>query len=366
MERSDYKRILVIKMSSLGDIIHALPTLYAIRQNWPNAHITWAVHEQFSSILPSLPWIDEVIYVHKKKLKSISYLKELRRILQAHKFDISIDLQCIAKSAIVAFLSGAKEKYGYWELREGSWLINRPLEGSHKYDHVIERYLDTVRALGGVVENVEFPLPHDEASEKHIESILKMEGMTLEDEYIVIAPGARWIVKEWPLAHWAKLIDLLCKEHKKVILIGSEEDASKGKEIEELMSHYERVQEDHRGKMCINLIGKTSLQELIELLRHARLFISADTGPLHMANALKVDLVALFGVTSPQRTGPYGGDHVHIIESPTSRATVKEPLVNDPQCMSQISVDLVYETVQQVLGNPVCKSTLCAEKGVTP
>ena len=83
----EYKRILIVKMSSLGDVIHALPTLYAIRKNWPNAHITWAVHEQFSGPLPGKPWLDEVLFIDKKKLKSISYLWTLRRILHERNFD---------------------------------------------------------------------------------------------------------------------------------------------------------------------------------------------------------------------------------------------------------------------------------------
>ena len=113
----DYKNILIIKMSSLGDVIHALPTLYAVRKNWPNAHITWAIHEQFASLLPGTPWVDDVIIIDKKQLKKPSYLYQLRKDLHSRHFDMTLDLQCIAKSAIVSLLSGAPEKYGYWELR---------------------------------------------------------------------------------------------------------------------------------------------------------------------------------------------------------------------------------------------------------
>ena len=114
----DYKNILIIKMSSLGDVIHALPTLYAVRKNWPNAHITWAIHEQFASLLPGTPWVDDVIIIDKKQLKKPTYLYQLRKELHSRHFDMTLDLQCIAKSAIVSLLSGAPEKYGYCELRE--------------------------------------------------------------------------------------------------------------------------------------------------------------------------------------------------------------------------------------------------------
>ncbi|MDU2556377.1 MAG: glycosyltransferase family 9 protein [Veillonella sp.] len=300
----DYKNILIIKMSSLGDVIHALPTLYAVRKNWPNAHITWAIHEQFESLLPGKPWVDDVIIIDKK----------------------------------VSLLSGAPEKYGYWELREGSNLVNKALVGEHKYDHVIERYLDTVRALGGDVEGVEFPMPAYVEAEKSVKHKLQSHGV--EDEYVVVVPGARWIVKEWPLLNFGELCIRLCESGKKVVIAGAPDDAEKGAFIENYV----------KNKNLINLVGSTSMPELIELIRHCEIFISADTGPLHIANALKRPLIALFGTTSPKRTGPYGGSHVHLIISPTSKATPEQPLVDDPDCMAQIPVDAVWSVYEQVIG----------------
>ena len=105
---------------------------------------------------------------------------------------MTLDLQCIAKSAIVSLLSGAPEKYGYWELREGSNLVNKALVGEHKYDHVIERYLDTVRVLGGDVEGVWVSYAAYVEAEKSVKHKLQSHGV--EDEYVVVVPGARWIV----------------------------------------------------------------------------------------------------------------------------------------------------------------------------
>lgn len=331
-----YKNILVIKMSSLGDVIHALPTLYALRKNWPQAKITWAVHPQFAHILPGKPWIDELILIDKKGLKSFSYLRRLWKDLHSRHFDMTLDLQCIAKSAIVSFCSGAPEKYGYWELREGSKLVNKALVGAHQYDHVIERYLDTVRALGGQVDSVEFPLPQSAEAAQAVKEKLLGQGLDslalASGDYIVLAPGARWAVKEWPIPHFIDLCQRLVNDGQNVVLIGAPSDQEKGRAI------VEAVASPH----VIDMTGHTSLTELIELIRSAKLYISADTGPLHLANALKKTLISLYGTTSPERTGPYGGDHVHIIVSPTSKATPTEPLVNDPDCMAQISVDAVW------------------------
>lgn len=335
----DYKNILIIKMSSLGDVIHALPTLYAIRKNWPNAKITWAVHEQFSAVLPESPWIDEVIYIDKKKLKSLSYLCQLRRTLHAKHFDMCLDLQCLAKSAIVSFLSGAPEKYGYWELREGSKLVNKALVGPNQFGHVIERYLDTVRALGGTVDSVEFPIKRSAQAATQVAQKLAEQGLPDGEPYIVVAPGARWSVKEWPMEKYGSLCRRLSEDGYYVVLIGAPSDMEKGLTIKE----------EAPDKKIINMIGATDLVELIELIGHSALYVSADTGPLHIANALKVQLIALFGPTSPDRTGPYGGEHVHIIKSPTSRATVEEPLIDDPLCMDQITVDVVWNEIQRIL-----------------
>ena len=335
----DYKNILIIKMSSLGDVIHALPALYAIRKNWPNAKITWAVHEQFSAVLPEYPWIDEVIYIDKKKLKSLSYLCQLRRTLHAKHFDMCLDLQCLAKSAIVSFLSGAPEKYGYWELREGSKFVNKALVGPNQYGHVIERYLDTVRVLGGTVDSVEFPIKRSAQAATQVAQKLAEQGLPDGEPYIVVAPGARWSVKEWPMEKYGSLCRRLSEDGYYVVLIGAPSDMEKGLTIKE----------EAPDKKIINMIGATDLVELIELIGHSALYVSADTGPLHIANALKVQLIALFGPTSPDRTGPYGGEHVHIIKSPTSRATVEEPLIDDPLCMDQITVDVVWNEIQRIL-----------------
>lgn len=335
----EYKRILIVKMSSLGDVIHALPTLYAIRKNWPNAHITWAVHEQFSGPLPGKPWLDDVLFIDKKKLKSLSYLWTLRRLLHERHFDMCLDLQCLAKSAIVSFLSGAKEKYGYWELREGSNLVNKALMGPNKYGHVIERYLDTVRALGGTVDAIEFPMHESAEAANAGAAKLAAQGLPDGADYVVIAPGARWTVKEWPIGHFGELCKRLATKEQYVVLVGASSDKAKADEIQALAA----------SPYVLNLTGQTSLEELVEVIRRCKLYISADTGPLHIANALKRPLIGLYGTTSPERTGPYGGDYVHIIVSPTSKATPEAPLVDDPDCMAQITVDTVWETVQTLL-----------------
>lgn len=336
-----YKNILIIKMSSLGDVLHALPTVYALRENCPHAHIVWAVHPNFAAVLPGAPYIDEVIYIDKKRLKSPSYWGELRRTLHAYHFDLCLDLQGLAKSAIVAFLSGAAHKYGYWEMREGSFLVSKGLAGAHKQDHVIERYLDTIRVLGGTVSGIEFPLPDITKEKRAMMQRFAKAGM--EGSFAAIVPGARWNVKEWPLTHWEALISRITASGMNVLLLGSGDDVPKGKEIGERVD----------SPRLFNFIGNTTLKELMAAISLASIYISADTGPLHIANALKKELIALFGPTSPARTGPYGGAdsaYIHILTSPTAKATPENPLIDDPDCMAQLTVETVWKTYEASLG----------------
>lgn len=335
-----YKSILIVKMSSLGDVLHALPTLHALRQNCPDAHIVWAVHQNFAAVLPGKPYIDDVVYIDKSKLTSITYWRELWHTLHAYHFDVCFDLQGLAKSAIVALLSGAKEKYGYWEMREGSFLVSKGLTGIHKNDHVIERYLDTVRVLGGTVSSVEFPLPNIDMEKQIMRKRFTEAGMI--GPYIAVVPGARWKVKEWPLRYWSDFVNRVAAAGMNVILLGSGEDIVKG----------QAIMAGTKFPNVFDYTGKTSLHELMAAISMASVYISADTGPLHIANALKKELIALFGPTCPDRTGPYGGEtdtYIHIILSSTSKATQQHPLINDPDCMAQISVLDVWDTYTAVI-----------------
>lgn len=341
-----YKNILIIKMSSLGDVLHALPTLHALRQNCPRARIVWAVHENFSALLPEKPFIDDIVYVDKKKLKKLSYWFELRKTLHAYHFDLSIDLQGLAKSAIVAFNSGARKKVGYWEMREGSCLISKGLKGPHAYDHVIERYLDVVRCLGGAVNDVEFPLASIE--KERVEVAAKLATLTGGKPYIVVVPGTRRAVKEWPVDYWANFVARVAYSGMYTVLLGSADDEEKGRLIYDGVCFYCK----EAGDYVINKIGYTSLKELTAYIEGATLFVSVDTGPLHIANALKKELIALFGPTSPERTGPYGGrngDYIHLVVSPTSTATTEHPVTDDPECMKAITVDSVWQTYEEVM-----------------
>ena len=165
------KNILIIKLSAIGDVIHALPTAYAIKKTWPDCHLTWVVSPTAADIVKDSPAIDEVIIFDRKKMNSFSslvkYIKPFSRELNKQHYDVSIDLQGLFKSALVAFLSHADQKVGYADMREGSSLVSRPIKGKNFNGHIIDRYLDVVQALGCDTDNTAFPIGITEENKKN-------------------------------------------------------------------------------------------------------------------------------------------------------------------------------------------------------
>lgn len=316
-------RILIIKMSSLGDVIHALPSLYALRSLYPKARITWAVHPAFAGILPETPWIDEIYLVDRKKIKNLPYLLNVRRDLHARHFDLVIDLQMIAKSALIAALSGCSRRIGYWEAREGSGLVSHPVAGLHKEGHIIERLLDVIRFLGWQGEDIEFPLRSHEAEKASIQKKLKNAGVT--GPYAVLVPGTRWEAKNWPAPYWGELARRLSEKKIFTVIIGTEKEQPLADTICRLSP----------SPYTVSLMGKTNLLELAALEEGASMHLSGDTGPLHIANAVKTPIIALFGPTLPDRSGPYGNNKSSVLlaDHPGTAETK----------MDTISVDAVYD-----------------------
>lgn len=326
-----YKNILIIKMSSLGDVIHALPSLYVLRKTYPEAKITWAVHAAFAGLLPGKPWIDEIYLVDRKKIKNLSYLNQVRHDLHARHFDLVIDLQMIAKSGIISFLSGCSTRIGYQDGREGSFLFSKPIAGPHKNGHIIEQLLDVMRYLGCQVDTIEFPLKNFDHEMDSVGALLDSHG--IHGSYVVLVPGTRGEHKKWPIESWGTLAKKLAQQKISTVIAGTKGEMEMGKTIKNIST----------SPYTVNMMGETNLLELAALEKKAALHISSDTGPLHIANAVHTPIIALFGPTLPDRSGPYGNDNSHVI------------LADHPgtkECsMSTISVDTVYDMVMKILGH---------------
>ena len=209
------KNIIVIKLSAIGDVIHALPVSYAIKEQFPESHLTWVVEQAAYAILEDNPYIDELILFEKAKFRSVrGFLREIgpfRRRLRRRRYDASLDLQGLFKSAAIAWNAGAKLRIGTANMREGADLVSRPVRGAHAEGHIVERYLDVARALGCAVNEVRFPVAVSERDAAAAETLLAREGVQTERKFVAFAIGANWPNKRCPFSLFSSLSSLLSR-----------------------------------------------------------------------------------------------------------------------------------------------------------
>ena len=334
------KKILVIKPSALGDIIHGLPFLNAIRKCFPHTEIHWVLARPFAELLEGHPLLDKLWVIDKDKWKGLSNLKKtasemiaLFRGLKSEKFDIAVDLQGLLRSGIIAYASGAKIRIGlkgFKEAREGSRFFHthRVATGG-KLIHAVDRYLRVAEFLGCDVSDVEFPL---------------VEGtdyaIPVSAPYAVLVPGARWQAKKWAPERFGELAKMLHKEIGFMsVIVGTKADEEEAKKIVSAS-----------GGAALSLAGKTTLRELIGIIKKSDIVISTDSGPMHIAAALGKPVFALFGTTSPARTGPYGKTSTVITaDLPCSPCFKKKCGAEEAACMDAITPKMVYNAIMERL-----------------
>jgi heptosyltransferase-1 len=328
------KKILVVKPSSLGDIVHSLPFLNSIKTCFPKAEIHWVIAKGLEGLLECHPMVDKLIIINKdmwKKLsrtaETIKAVRQLLKDIRNERYDLAVDLQGLFRSGLITMATRAPVRIGFSEAREGSGLFYNVKITGEKDVHAVERYMKIAGALGCDEKNILFPFSLCNSEMKSIEDI-----RSRMKDYAVIVPGARWDTKIWPAENFGRIASLLPVQS---IVIGSKSD----------MLIAERVVQASGGK-ALSLAGRTSLRELIEVMRHARFVISNDSGPLHIAAGFKVPVVAIFGPTSPVRTGPYGKGHI-VIKSDLECAPCFKKHCSDLKCMQGTTVDAVYEKIMK-------------------
>ncbi len=324
------ERILIVKPSSLGDIIHSLPVLWALRKAYPDAYIGWVVKEVWQEVLTDNPLIDHLIILKKGASGIISAIREARSL----KFDTVIDLQGLFRSGIITFLSGAEERIGFLNAREFAHLFyNRKVEVPSNRMHAVDRYMMTVAKGEG---RLKFPLYINIEDAEWVKQFLLENNLNDKKPLIAINPSARWVKKRWPAASYSALINQLIKELKAgIIIVGSKDDIPIA---EEITSHVNE-------RICI-ATGKTSIKRLSALLEKVNLLITNDSGPMHIAAALGTPVAALFGPTDPELTGPYGKGHVVLRKNLDCNPCMRRPCTKGkPVCMEMITVEEAAKAV---------------------
>jgi heptosyltransferase-1 len=346
------KRILIIRLSAMGDVIHTLPAVAALRGAFPEATIDWLIEERWAELLctpgtphrgprsdrrPLVDGIHAVKLVQwRSSLLTLATAQQIATVwndVREMRYDIAIDLQGAIRSAILARVSGAREIFGAAEARESPasiWYTRKVITSG---THVIEQNVSLVEAIAQRKLKIpQAPLPHDVASEAGVCEMLAQENV---QHLAIINPGAGWGAKRWPAERYGQVARALAERgFRSIINYGPGEE-----------SLAETVQ---AASNRTAIPWKCSISQLIALARRAQLFIGGDTGPLHLATALKVPVVAIFGPTDPARNGPYGTRSI-VLRSPASLTTHARTFHPDAGLL-EIGVDAVVRAARELIG----------------
>jgi len=333
-------RIAIVKLSSLGDVIHTLPVAHALRAALPDAHLTWVVEAREYAILRDHPDLDSVVPVDTRLWRRLIWRPEgarqvlgkvarLRARIRRAAFDVAIDLQGLMKSGLLTAYTSAPVRIGFSAARCRERLnvlfTNRRVTPPFSARHVVEQYLSLLSPLGITASSPEFVVPVSPDANRRMEEWLVKEGIKREDRLVGINPGAGKPEKRWPVACFHALADRLATEAGARILVlwGPDE------------SHMAREIALGLPGSSVSLAPPTDLGELTALLGRCRLMIANDTGPLHLAAALGTPSLGLFGPTSAVRNGPYG--------------TGNQGLQSPDGSMAGLDVDTVFRTARGML-----------------
>lgn len=289
-------KILILKPSSLGDVVQALPVLRLLKLHWPESEIYWWVDSTLASLLEGDSDLAGVVCFERRRWASPVHWPEIWRSvrwMRAQSFDLVIDLQCLARSGAFAWLANGKVLIGLDEPREGArGFYDIVVPRGSFYRHAVDWYLEVLNVLEVPIHWNFTWLPERPA----VAAEVKRKWHTETARWIALQPGARWANKRWPIENYTELVRQLASAlpHFKFAILGDEADRELGTAVGRVDS-----------QRCLDLTGKISLPEMVEWIRLSELVIGNDTGPMHVAAALGKPLVAIFGPTEPRRTGPY-------------------------------------------------------------
>ncbi|MBI4536867.1 MAG: lipopolysaccharide heptosyltransferase II [candidate division NC10 bacterium] len=351
------RRILLVKPSALGDVVHALPVAASLARRYPAVSLDWLVEEESADVVRGHPAVAETIVSRRlrwlrqlrnpsESLTAARQMAAFARRLRGARYDVVLDLQGLLKSAIYILCTGAPVRVGFAEGREGAPLVlTHRLMAPPQPVHAVERYLALAAAVGATEAVREFRIPVAPEDAAAAEGCLA----GLPTPRVVLHPVARWRTKLWEVARWRELAGRFSRQGMGVILIGGPGDLPVAEAIAAGMAPGPR-----------NLVGALGLKPLAALLARVDLMVCVDSGPMHVASAVGTPVVALFGPTDPRRTGPLGPAVVLRRELPCSPCLDRRCRIPDAYlCMREIAVEEVWKAAQSFL------SGFCAGRAKT-
>lgn len=336
------QRFLVIRLSSIGDIVHALPAVSALGRTYPQAEIRWVVETRYAGLLERNPYVRGVLKLdtlgwRRQGLSAATVEEALRGVLALREFryDAAIDFQGLWKSAFIARLSRSRERLGlaeYWLREPGAAVFYTERVSPVGRSHVIDQYLALAERLGAREEQREFPLPRTAEDDRHVERQLALLGA---QEFIIVNPGGGWKAKRWGPENYAELIRALeTRLPWKILLTGSPDE-------QELISEILNLAGTRQARYFAS-----TLVQFIALARRAKLFVGGDTGPLHLAAAVGTPLVAIYGPTDPARNGPFSTADIALSGSGPINHTRRAA---HPATITGVSVEAVLRAIAERL-----------------
>ena len=315
-------RIAIVRLTSLGDVVHTLPVAHALRRYRPGSYIIWIVEEREQALLVDNPAVDEVVVAATRRwrqelrtpagaVKAIREFSALRHRLRSLELNVAIEVQGLLKSTIFTVLTGAPVRIGFgWRHARdplSSIFMTHRVAPPPGAAHIVEKNLSLLGPLGITPDQIAFPLPAFRGAERKVDILLQQYHVPGHDRLVVLIPATRRPSKQWPSPRYREVAERVARgPGVRVLLLG-------GPGEEGLLRSIAR---DLDGR-CIPL-PTMPISELVVLLRRAYLAVGNDTGPLHLAAALGVSTIGLYGPTSAARNGPYG-PRVRAIESATGR-----------------------------------------------
>lgn len=347
--------MLIVRLGSMGDILHALPAATALRMTLPEATIGWVVEERWAELLctvaeprsgprsPRRPLVDQVHTVDTRKWRGSLFSPQTwERVgatlseLRAPEYEVAVDFQGALRSAMLARLAKAPVVYGAIQPRENAASMFYTRQVMTRGAHVVEHALSLAGAVvGEALAAPAVELPYDSAAEKQCDARLQRDGIS---DFVLLNPGAGWGAKQWPVERFGFVARQLAADGLKSLVNFGPGEENLAREVEAASAGAAKA------------VGCT-LTELISLTRRARLFIGGDTGPMHLAAALEIPVVAIFGPTDPARNGPFATRSIVLRNSlsPTTHARRTQP---DPG-MLEISADEVLTAARHLLRRAV-------------
>jgi len=350
------KRILIVKPSSLGDVVHALPVVHAIKRHYANCHIGWIVQKGFQGILGDDATVDEIIpidipstsdpnagrnAVYRATVATIRTLRFLRKRFTIRPYHLVLDLHASFRSGLLAITSPGAIRIGFADAREVNTLFQHyciPVDPGKP--HAVDKNLEFARYLKCEPQPEDLRVNVGRVSRQEAESLIRSVGIAPGEKIIFANPAARWATKLWTVTAWARCADLFVRETgARVVFSGSPADVPLIRSITDRM----------RGEALVTA-GRLSLPGVAALIETADVYVGADSGPMHIAAFVGTPVVALFGPTDPMKVGPYGAGHRVIRQERLDCLGCRKRTCSHLRCMEEITPEMVVAATVELKG----------------